>query len=144
MKKFWQLVSKRHLIFISCIFLIVIVLSLLEPLTKITVEFNDASVYINSTRYYMSVEYEKIAYVELVQMPDRGEVVNGSDDMTIRTGIWTNDTWGEYTVCAIPHASNCIVMHLTDGRIFVFNARSDDYTAELYHELLTHAAVSAE
>ena len=138
MKKFWQLVSRKDLIFIICIFLLVIVISLVEPLTKITVTMDDSAVEAKSTRYFINVKYELIESAELVEMPDKGNVVNGSDDMSIRYGIWNNDTWGEYTIVAIPNATNCIVMHLHDGRTFVFNARSNEYTAELFAALSAH------
>lgn len=138
MKKFLNSVAGRYTVFGLCLFAVAIAFSFVGAHFRIDVVFSDTDMSISSNRYNMSVEYELISSAELVSMPDRGEHIDGKDENDIRYGIWNNDTWGEYYVCAIPNATNCIVMHLNDGRIFVFNARSNDYTAELFAELQTH------
>lgn len=140
MKRFLNSVAGRYTIFGLCLFLVVIGVSMIEAHGRIQVEFSATQVEITSNRYNMTVKYDLIESVELVDLPDKGERIDGTDESSIRYGIWTNDTWGEYYVCAIPHATNCIVMHLNDGRTFVFNARSNDYTAELFAELQSHLA----
>ena len=140
MKKFLNTVAGRYTIFGLILFVVVLGISMVEAHYRIQAEFSDTQVTITSNRYTMTVRYDLIESIELVDMPDRGEHVDGKDDINIRYGIWNNDTWGEYYVCAIPNATNCIVMHLNDGRTFVFNARSNDYTADLFAELESHLA----
>lgn len=140
MKKFLNTVAGRYTIFGLVLFIVVLGISMVEAHFRIQAEFSDTQIAITSNRYNLTVRYDLIESIELVDMPDRGEHIDGKDDINIRYGIWTNDTWGEYYVCAIPNATNCIVMHLNDGRTFVFNARSNDYTAELFAELESHLA----
>lgn len=140
MKKFLNSVTGRYVIFGLCLFLVVIAISFFEAQGRITVNFTDTAVEISSNKYNMLVKYELIESVELMDMPDRGDSKGGNDDASIRIGEWNNDVWGDYTVLAIPHATNCIVLHLNDGRTFVFNARSNDYTAELFAQLQSHLA----
>lgn len=130
-EKFRRLVSLRYLAFGIILFAVVIGIGLIESTYKVTVKFSDEAVDINSTRYYyMNIPYDMVDSIELVEMPDAGEVVNGKYDMTVRYGQWKNDTWGEYVVCMDPDATNCIVVHLDDGRTFVFSRRNNEKTAE--------------
>ena len=138
MKKFLNSVTGRYLIFGLCLFAVVIGVSMVEAHFRIEVTVTDADISVGSNRYNLRVEYDLIETLELVEMPDRGENIDGRDETSIRYGIWSNDTWGEYTVLAVPNATNCIVLHLNDGRTFVFNARSNDYTAEIFAQLQTH------
>lgn len=138
MKKFLNSVTGRYLIFGLCLFAVVIGVSMVEAHFRIEVTVTDADISVGSNRYNLRVEYDLIETLELVEMPDRGENIDGRDETSIRYGIWSNDTWGEYTVLAVPNATNCIVLHLNDGRTFVFNARSNDYTAEIFAELQSH------
>ena len=138
MKKFLNSYVGRYVIFGLCLFIVVIGVSLVEAHFRIDVAMSDAQMTVSSNRYNMSVEYSLIESAELAEMPDRGENIDGKDETSIRYGQWSNGTWGEYYVCAIPNATNCVVLHLTDGRTFVFNARSNDYTAELFAELQSH------
>lgn len=138
MKKFLNTYLGRYLIFGLCLFAVVVGVSLVEAQFRIEVAMTDADITVTSNRYNLRVEYDLITSAELTEMPDRGENIDGKDETSIRYGVWSNETWGEYTVLAIPNATNCIVLHLNDGRIFVFNARSNDYTAELFGQLQDH------
>lgn len=134
MKKYFV----RYLVFGLILFAVVIGLSMVESNYKVQESFDDTSVTIKSKRYSMNVPYDLIAEAELTAMPERGDVVDGSDDMTVRTGVWNNELWGEYYVCADPDSTNCVAMHLTDGRIFVFSLKNDETTAAAYETLLSH------
>ncbi len=139
-KKFWKLVSHKHLLFGILLFALVIGMSFYETYHKVEVSFSDTEVVIQAKRYTMTVPYELISSVELLLLPDAGTVIDGRDDMTVRTGTWKNTQWGEYTICADLNAKNCIAIHLTDGRLFVFSSRSDMVTEEHYHILLSKLA----
>ena len=138
MKKFLNTYAGRYTIFGLCLFLVVIGVSLVEAHFRIDVTFTDTDITASSNRYNLRIEYNMIESAALVEMPDRGENIEGKDETSIRYGVWSNAAWGEYTVLAVPNATNCIVLHLNDGRTFVFNARSNDYTAELFAQLQAH------
>lgn len=132
MKKFLNSVAGRYTIFGICLFVVAIGFSFFESYNRIQVAFNDTQISITSNKYSMRVEYDLIESIELMDMPDRGESNGGSDDGSIRFGNWTNETWGDYVSLSIPHATNCVVIHLNDGRTFIFNSRDNDTTAEIY------------
>lgn len=106
----------------------------------VKVIFNDDNVYVKSDKYSMTISYEDIVSAELVTFPDAPgtEVADTFDDGTLLAGTYRNDVWGEYSICADPDASVCIVVRLTDGRCLVFSRKSDVDTALDYEELLTH------
>ncbi len=138
MKKFWKLVSKKDLLFGILIFAVVIGMGIYDSTHKVAVSFTETYVEINVNDYSMNIPFELIYSISLTQMPDRGSVVDGSDDMQVRTGIWNNETWGEYYVCANLNSTSCIVTELTDGRIFVFTASNNKKTESAYDTLMAY------
>ena len=138
MKRFWQLVSKQDLVFVSLIFVAVIVLSIFESANKIKVTFAEDSVTAEAPKYSLNIPYDMVARAELVDMPDSGEVIEGMDDLASRTGHWENETWGEYYVCADLDASTCIVVYLDDGRVFVFSRKDNEETAQVFETFQTY------
>lgn len=136
--KFWKLVSIKHLIFGSVIMAVVIMLSFYESANRVKVSFHEAAVDIHSSKYSMNIPYEMVDSIELVDLPDRGEPVKGTDDMAIRVGSWINNVWGNYYICADLNATNCIVTKLNDGRIFVFSRLNNEETADIYKTLQSY------
>lgn len=141
-EKFWKLVSKKDLIFVSLIFLVVIILSFVESANKVTVTFGEAAVDIAAPRYTMNVPYEMVEGIELVEIAEAGENVEGRDDMITRTGRWVNEIWGEYYACLDLQTSRCILIHLDDGRIFAFSRRSDEETASIYETFQSYLEIA--
>ena len=137
-KKFWKLVSKKDLVFISLIFVAVIVFSFVETQNKVKVSFGEESVDVTSAKYTMNIPYELIKDVQLMDLPEAGKVISGRDDMTIRYGTWNNDHFGEYYICADLAAENCIVVQLKDGRFFLFSRLSTAETSALFETLQTY------
>ena len=135
-KKFWKLVSRKHLIFGIGLFALVIAMSFFETENKVRVDFTETEIRIRSSKYSMTVPYDLIESAQLLPLAEAGTVIDGSDNMTLRTGNWENTAWGEYTICADLSTSNCVAMRLTDGRLFVFSRKSDVETEELYQQLL--------
>lgn len=138
MKKFWKIVSKKDVIFLLCIFALVIVITFFDFANKIKVNFDDEAVNIKTSKYSMRVEYTLVDSIELTDIPEAGSSIDGADDMVVRTGVWTNGAWGEYTACMVLTHGKCIVIHLNDGRIFAFNSTSASKTAEVYQTFLSH------
>lgn len=136
--KFWQSISKKDLVFGVILFALVIVVSLFQPSNKILAEFEENAVNVKSSRYAMNIPYEMVQSIELTEKPDMGQPVDGKDDMILQTGTWHNDTWGNYEMCAEIATDNCIVIHLTDGRIFVISRRDDAETEKVFEEFQGH------
>lgn len=135
-EKFWKLVSRKDLVFGILLFAVVIAMTVFETYNKVKVEFSDTAVDIRTSKYSMNIPYEIVESVELEALPDAGQVVDGADDMAARTGHWENEIWGEYYICADLNSPTCIVVHLKDGRIFVFSRRNEEETAQIYETLV--------
>ena len=134
-EKFWKLVSRKDLVFGILLFAIVIAMTVFETYNKVKVDFSDTAVDMRTSKYSMNIPYEMVESVELAALPEAGEVIDGADDMAARTGLWKNETWGEYYICADLNSPTCIVAHLEDGRIFVFSRRNEEETAQIYEKL---------
>lgn len=141
--KFWKSFSKqavlKQLFFVLALFVILIPLAIWDSDTQVKVSFDNDSVDVYSDKYNMNIPYDLIASAELADLAEPGEKVeDGWDNDIIRTGKWINDTWGEYYIVADLDTSNCIVMHLNDGRIFVFSSKDNQKTATHFETLQTH------
>lgn len=138
MAKFRQIISAKDFGFGIILFALVILISIFQPSNKIIAEFEEESVTVRSSRYTMNIPYEMVSGLELAQKPDMGEALDGHDDMILQTGTWKNETWGEYEVCVEIATDNCIVIHLTDGRIFVISRRDNEETSAIFEEFQTY------
>ncbi len=137
--KFKDFFVPKQIILAILLFAILIPIALWDSNTQVRVSFDDANIYINSDRYNMTVEYDQIASAELAALADPGEkVADGFDDDIIRTGVWINDTWGEYYITADLDSSTCVVLHLDDGRTFVFSCKDDETTAQHFETLQSY------
>ena len=139
---FWQkckqLVSWRHLISGIVFMALAIGLSFIDSADDVKVSFETDAVIIDSKHYDMKIRYDEIGSAELTDIADSGDNIDGTDNMTLRTGNWKNEVWGEYYICADLDCTNCIVLHLTDGSTYVFSRLSNKETEALYKELLAH------
>jgi hypothetical protein len=141
--KFWQSFSKsamkRQFLFGLFLFAVMLPIAILDSNTQVKVSFYDTDVYIKSDKYTMSIPYGIIESAELTAMAEPGErVENSYDNDVLRAGVWHNDAWGEYHIAADLDTSNCIVVHLDDGRTFVFSCKNDTKTEKIFNELQTH------
>lgn len=137
MNKLKQMISVKDLVFGLIILALVVVFSF-RPSNKVRFTFNEDSVDVKTTKYQMNIPYDMVDHIELVTKPDLGEEVDGYDDNVIHTGTWRNEAWGEYESCIEVATDNCIVIHLTDGRIFVVSRRDNEETALVYEEFQSH------
>jgi len=137
MNKFWSVISKKDFIFGLVILALVIVFSF-KPSNKVRFNFAEDSVDIKTTKYSMNIPYDMVESLELVSKPDMGSKIDGYTDNIIANGLWENDAWGEYTACIEVYTDNCILVHLTDGRLFVLSRRDNEETQRVYEEFLTY------
>ena len=140
--KFFELfknkVTLRYLIFGILLFAVTIGISFIDSADDVKVDFGAESVKIQSDKYTMTIGYADIESAELVAIPEAGTALEGKDTMVLRYGHWTNETWGEHYICADLDATQCIVVRITDGRIFVFSLKNDTATKDALNTLLTH------
>lgn len=141
--KFWKQFSKqavlRQLFFALLIFALIIPFALWDSFTQIKASFGEVSVTVKSDKYSLDIQYADIASAELTVLAEAGEkVADGYDNDIIRCGLWKNDAWGEYYINADLDATDCILIHTTDGKTFVFNGANNQKTAALYDTLQTH------
>ena len=140
---FWKSFSKksvlRQLCFVIVLFMLLIPVALWDSDTQIKVSFDAESVFIKSDEYNMTIGYDEIASAELTALAEPGEELEDTvDNDIIRTGKWSNDTWGEYYINADLDTTDCIVATLKDGRIFVFSRKDNEATAKDYETLQSH------
>lgn len=138
MKKLFSIISKKDFLFGICLFTAVILITLLQPSNRVSVEFGETAVDVLSARYTMNIPYDQIVSLEVVDVPPAGDAIDGKDNITNRYGVWENDTWGEHYLCLDLVADNCIVARLQDGKIFVFSHGGTEETIEVYEELQTY------
>ena len=137
--RFKDYFSIKHMLFAVVLFAVLIPFAIRDSNNQVKVYFDDTSVSTRSNKYSMSIRYDEIERIELVALADPGEKVSdGYDDDILRAGMWNNETWGEYHITADLDTSNCVVIHLKDGRIFVFSSKNDETTAEHFATLQSH------
>lgn len=134
MKNLKKILFSRDFGFGILIFSLVILISIFQPSNKVLVEFGEESVDVKSSRFAMNIPYDMVTDLTLVQKPDMGQPLDGHDDMILQTGVWENETWGEYTACVEIATDNCIVLHLSDGQIFVISRRDNEETQRVFEE----------
>ena len=137
MKKFWQVVSKKDLIFGLLVFMLAILISL-KPSNKVRVQFEETALDVVTTKFSMNIPYDMVESISLVDRPELGAQIDGYNDNIVAHGLWENDVWGEYSACIEVATDNCIEIHLTDGRIFVISRRDNEETARVFDEFLTY------
>lgn len=137
-KKLKYLLTVKDLTFTLLIFAIILLLAFCKGEAMMDVTFGDDAVDVITDRYTMNIPYDMVSSIEIAEYSEDDEQVNGRSDITLRTGVWKSEKWGEYYACIDLQTNKCIVVHLNDGRIFVFSHASDKTVAEEYEILLSH------
>ena len=136
---FTKKAALKQLLFVLFLFALLIPVAVWDSNSQVRVHFDDTSVQVKSDKYTMDIPYSEIASAELTGLAAPGEKVRDSfDDDILRTGIWRNDAWGEYCINADLDATNCVLLRLTDGRVFVISRKDNDTTREICETLLSH------
>lgn len=127
-----KLVSKKDMIFITVIFVAVIIFSLVSGGNAIEVDFSEDAMSINSTGFTFNIAYEDVEKIELTTLPEFGTLEKGTDTVSLKCGNWNNSVWGTYHLCVIPDVDTCIQVTLKDGRTVVFNYKEAENTEGVY------------
>ena len=138
--KFRDYFSLKHLIFAIILMAIMLCFAIHQSNNTVKVSFANDHVYVRSSKYGMTISYQDIDSVALEALGNPGEKADEEawDDDIVRYGNWINDDWGKYIACIDPDTSNCIVVHISDGRTLVFSRKNDATTQEIYDTLLTY------
>jgi len=139
--KFRDYFSIKHILFAIGLVALMLVFAFWQSGNVVKVTFYEESVFVKARRYAMDIHYEDIQSAELTAMEESGEeVLDSFDDDTVRTGVWKNEAWGEYTTCIDPDTDNCILLKIEDGRTLVFSRKDDETTEALFETLQTYLA----
>lgn len=109
-------------------------------------DFGEESLTVSASDLDWVIPYDQIAAIELTELNDTGMMSEGVNKKNLQCGTWTNDLWGEYTLCVNPKLSQCIVLTQKNGSIFVLNYESDESTAalcDMFTELLESKHIPA-
>lgn len=134
---------------ICCILLILAVVlfyTLFGGSVGTSLDFGEDALYLSALHYDWEVSYGQIRTLDLIQLPDYGQLVEGSEKSSLCCGIWENELWGSYTLCIDPRVETCIAITMEDGSVCVLNYENGDSTQQLYKmftELLQSKAAAA-
>lgn len=127
----------RDVAFTALIFAIILTMAFCMGKTMMDVTFGETALDITTSRYSMNIPYDMVESVELGQINELDEVIQGKADIALRTGQWHSEIWGEYSACLDMQTENCVLVHLNDGRLFVFSYESNETNEEAYETLLS-------
>jgi len=102
----------------------------------ISLDFGENELTISASNYDWGIPYGEIESLELTDLPELGTVVDGSEKRNLCCGIWQNEVFGEYTLCADPRIEKCIVIRMVSGGIYVVNYENMESTVQL-HQMFT-------
>ena len=141
--RFRDYFSVKHILFAVALIALMMFFAVRQSNDMVKVYFEDTSVDVVSSKYSMNIPYDMVESAALADLAEAGErLAECYDDDIIRTGFWGNDTWGEYYIVADLDPDNCIVVHLNDGRMFVFSRKSNAENEKLFETLQTYLSAN--
>lgn len=115
----------RDMFFAILLIGLMVILAFCNAEDMMDVTFGETSLDVVTKRYSMNIPYELVDFIEIGEIDPDDEIIQGKGDIALRTGHCTNKDWGEYYGCIDLQTSKCILIHLNDGRLFVFSHKSD-------------------
>ncbi len=128
----------RDLAFTLLLFTLILTVAFCRAEDMIKVTFGEEALDIVTNRYSMNIPYEMVESAEIGKVDKDDEIIKGKGDIALRTGHCLNKDWGEYYGCIDLQTSKCILIHLNDGRLFVFSHQSDEKVQQDYDTLQSH------
>jgi len=116
----------RDVIFAVFLMGIMMIFAFCNAESMMDVIFGETALDVVTKRYSINVPYDMVEYIEIGDVDLDDEIIKGKGDIALRTGHCYNKDWGEYYGCVDLQTSKCILIHLKDGRLFVFSHKSDD------------------
>lgn len=116
----------RDLAFTLLLFTLILTVAFCRAEDMVQVTFGEDALDVVTNRYSMNVPYELIKSVEIGTLDKNDEIIVGKGDIAMRTGHCSSKEWGEYYGIIDLQTSKCVLIHLNDGRLFVFSHHSDE------------------
>ncbi len=114
---------------------------------KMDLNIGEDSLSVEYGDFTATVEYKDVTAIELVEVSDFGTPVDGGSDKSCRWGLWTNEGWGEYSQYSILSSDNAVLLHLSDGGVFLLSYESGETTlmlAQLLFDMLTEQGYAVD
>lgn len=126
-------VSKKDMVFITIIFVALIVMTVFDTSVEILVDCRDDVLQITSPRLNIDIRHQDVLSLELVDMPPFGTKIGDSyEHEAYCAGTWENNDWGRYTLCVIPGNAKCILVEVENSGFVVFSCTTDEETIKLF------------
>lgn len=119
-----------------CIAVVVAIVLIIMVSGHVNVDMDDDSVSIDATMIHEDIPFSDIAYAELREDVDYGIRVGGYGGLDISSGKFRNDEFGDYKLAVHNDVGACVVLHLNDGDVVVFNLGSTAATETFYSDLM--------
>ena len=120
----------RDLAFTLLLFALILTVAFCRAEDMITVNYGEKAVDVMTNRYSLNIPYDMIESVQIGDVAEDDEIIKGKGDIALLTGHCTNKDWGEYYGIIDRQTSKCVLIHLNDGRLFVFSHQSDEKVLE--------------
>lgn len=128
----------RDVLFAAFLIGIALLFAFCNAENMMDVTFGDEAVDIVTKKYTMNIPYDMVESIEIAPYSNEDEQIRGGSDMVLRTGSWRNESWGEYYACIDLQTDTCILVHLNDGRLFVFSHSSDEQVRQDFDTLQSY------
>ena len=128
----------RDVLFAVFLMSIMILFAFCSAKNMMDVTFGETALDVVTKRYSLNIPYDMVASIEIGDVDPDDEILKGKGDIALRTGHCTNIVWGEYYGCIDLQTSKCILVHLNDGRLFVFSHQSDEKVQSDFEILQSH------
>ena len=120
----------RDLAFTVLLFALILTVAFCRAEDMIQVTYDEDALNVVTIRYSLNVPYEMIESVEVGDLDKDDEIIQGKGDIALRTGHCRNKDWGEYYGVIDLQTRTAVLIHLNDGRLFVFSHQSDEKVLE--------------
>ena len=127
----------RDLAFTALLFALILTVAFCRAEDMITVNYGEKAVDVMTNRYSLNIPYDMIESVQIGDVDEDDEIIKGKGDIALLTGHCVNKVWGEYYGIIDRQTSKCVLIHLNDGRLFVFSHQSDEKVQQDYENLLS-------
>lgn len=131
----------RNIVFIIALFVIVTLFYIIRgggpaitPVaeeTRFTISITEKK----ETVYTYSVDYKDIDTLQVIELDDKGELIQGESNKNYTYGTFKNDKYGEYTICGLTKLKTYMEIRTVDGKYFLSNFENKDTTTEFCRAL---------
>lgn len=129
--------SKKNLLSYFLLIAVVIVVFIARGDSGTTLSFeNDAFTLDGPKGYIVSVPLDDIVSLEYRETLDTGVCAGGETKYGCSYGLWENEEFGLYDLCAMKKIDSFIIVTDADGGVLAFNYESDKSTESL-HRMMT-------